>query len=182
MENSDRFEQLLKQRSFKELSEEDKNFALQFVNSEEEYESLRGVDIELKRFFERKGELVPHKSTLARIKASRAKEKPSPFWIQTSIPAYATALLILVVGAAAWWGGARFSSEKVIVERMIPKIDTVLIASKPDTVIRERIIYVPSNPVKLVSTESTKAEPSANKGVNMKEKEELEGLLVSGSY
>src|SRR5882757_267720 len=102
MEDLERFEQLLKQHSFKNLSEEEKNLAYQFVSSEEEYESLRTSDDELKRFFDQKIELIPQKNTLKRIKESRAREILSvqPFWIQASVPAYAVALLIIIVGIA----------------------------------------------------------------------------------
>ena len=41
MEDYEKFEQLLRRCSFKELSHEDKKTVQQFVQSEEEYESLR---------------------------------------------------------------------------------------------------------------------------------------------
>ncbi len=184
MEDLNRFEQLLKQCSFKSLNEEERSFVFQFISSEEEYESLRSAEIELKKFFDAKVDLNPRKETLLRIKQSRA-EKIIPtqsFWLRPTVPAYAMALLMIVVGVAGWWSGAKFGSEEVLVEKIVPRIDTIRIASKPDTIIKEKIIYVPSQPITLVVNQAKENETVTAKGVNMKDKEELERLLVSGSY
>ncbi len=184
MEDLDRFEQLLKQRSFISLNDEERNFVFQFIGSEQEYESLRMAEVELKRFIEMKTDLHPRKETWRKIKQSRAEKIISvkPFWLRPSVPGYAVALLIIFVGVMGWWSGARFGSEKTIVEKIVPRIDTIRIATTPDTVIKDRIIYLPITSPKLVSAESPRSERLENKGVNMKDKEELEGLLVSGSY
>lgn len=183
MEDLNRFEQLLKQRSFKSLEEEERNFAFQFIDSEEEYESLRNTEDELKKFFETKQELRPRKETLLRIKQSRAEKILSQsFWVRPAVPAYAVALLMLIVGVGGWWSGVKFGSGKVLVEKTVPRIDTIRIASKPDTIIKEKIIYVPLQQSAMVVNQPEKTEPITAKGVNMKDKEELERLLVSGSY
>ena len=184
MEDLNRFEQLLKQRSFKNLDEEEKNFVFQFIRSEEEYESLRNAEVELKTFFERKPELVPRKETLLKIKQSRAQMTTSPqsFWLRPAVPAYTMVLLMLGVGVLGWWSGTRIGSEKVLVEKIVPRVDTIRIESKPDTIVKEKIIYLPSQPVTIVSHQPEKNETVTAKGVNMKDKEELERLLVSGSY
>ena len=182
MEELTRFEQLLKQRSFKSLNEEEKEFVFQFISSEEEYESLRNTEIELRAFFEGQQKLQPRAETLLKIKQSRAEQVVSPqgFWLRPALPAYAVALLIVVVGAIGWWSGTQFGSEKVMVEKIVSHTDTIRIASKPDTIIKEKIVYLPSPSVTLASPPETKEVVTA-KGVNMKDKEDLERLLVSGS-
>src|SRR5258708_4273222 len=183
MEELSRFEHLMKQRSFKSLSEEEKEFAFQFISSEDEYESLRNAELELRVFFERQQKLQPRVETLVRIKQSRAGHFVSQpgFWVRPAVPAYAVALVIVVVGAIGWWSGTRFGSEKVMVEKIVSRTDTIRVASKPDTIIKEKIVYFPSPKVILASQPETK-ETGAARGVNMKDKEELERLLVSGTY
>lgn len=182
MEELNRFEHLLKQRSFKSLSVEEKEFVFQFISSEDEYESLRNTETELQIFFERQQKLQPRAETLVRIKQSRAEHVVSQqgFWARPVVPAYAVALLIIVVGALGWWSGTKFGSEKVMVEKIVSRTDTIRVASKPDTIIKEKRVYLPSPKVILASKPETKEEVTV-KGVNMKEKEDLERLLVSGS-
>ncbi|QLH32674.1 MAG: hypothetical protein HWD62_09835 [Cyclobacteriaceae bacterium] len=52
------------------------------------------------------------------------------------------------------------------------------LTSKPDTIFRERIIYK-DRPI-VLSTSNRQPEVPNAKGVSMKEKEELDKLLVSG--
>jgi hypothetical protein len=81
-------------------------------------------------------------------------------------------------------GGASFKPKTLHVENIRKQTDTVFIASKPDTIIRERIVYVktPATAPALQTAKSVQFIPvETSKGVNMKEKEELEKLLVSGS-
>ena len=69
-------------------------------------------------------------------------------------------------------------------ERIKHEVDTVRIASKPDTVVRNRIIYVQSPMARPVLQTVNTVKPVAEipaKGINMKDKEALERLLVSRS-
>ncbi|MGC4023341.1 MAG: hypothetical protein QM734_16045 [Cyclobacteriaceae bacterium] len=181
MEELNRFEQLLKQKSFKSLNEEERNFVFQFIGSEDEYESLRNTENELQAFFDREQKLQPRNETLRKIKQSRAIILPQNFWIRPSVPTYVVALLLIIGGAIGWWSGAQFGSEKIIVEKIVSHTDTLRIVSAPDTIVRERIIYLPSRKMILAGQPETK-EAVTTKGVNMKDKEELERLLVSGTY
>lgn len=181
MEELNRFEQLLKQRPFKSLTEEEKEFVFQFISGEEEYESLRHTEMELHTFFETQQKLQPRAETWRRIKQSRAQlAAPQAFWLRPAVPVYVVAIVVVVVGAMAWWSGTQFGSEKVIVEKIVSRTDTIRVASKPDTIIKEKIVYLPSPKVILASQPETKEVVTA-KGVNMKDKEDLERLLVSGS-
>lgn len=181
MEDLDRFEQLLKQHSFKKLNENEKDFVLQFISSEEEYESLRNADVELKRFFDQKAELRHSKDVWLKIKQTRAEKMPVREVFRQNIPAYAFVLLLLIVGAASWLGGAKFGSKQILVEKIVSRVDTIRITSKPDTIVKEKIIYLQPATVSIVSRQ-LEDEPARPKGVNMKDKEELERLLVSGTY
>jgi hypothetical protein len=101
------------------------------------------------------------------------------------MPAYASLVLMVCVGALGWLAGSNYSSmNQVSVKQVIKQVDTVYLATRPDTVIREKIIYLkPEAPAPPSLQVSSKTLPNSQpiKGVNMKDKEELETLLVSGS-
>jgi len=188
MENYEKFEQLLQQYSFKELSAEDKQLVQRYIGSEEEYESLRVADKNLTSHFRKKIDLAPGPQTWNRIKDARVgpfSPRLPHYWITKPMPVYATMLLLLGVGLLGWMGGSRYSTiDQVSVNEPKRQVDTVFIASKPDTVVRDRVIYVGRGSQQAatlqISNDSGQDHPVA-KGINMKEKEELEKLLVSGS-
>ena len=186
MENLEKFEWLLEKRSYSELTEEERQWVKNFVSSEFEYESLRKVNSHLDNYFSDKDKIVPSSKVWRAIKshitlAKRSSEKS--YWIAAPMPAYATLILLIVVCASSWYGGARYSSPIVTTRQILQRVDTVFITSKPDTVIRERIIYLKANsaPASLQVSNKYTEDVSPKKGVNMKEKENLEELLVSGS-
>ena len=89
------------------------------------------------------------------------------------------AMVALLFGFGGWWLG---KSEPTIPVTRVEKIlmhDTVYLATKPDTVFRERVIFK-DRPI-ILTTGNNQPEESSTKGVSMKEKEELDKLLVSGS-
>lgn len=184
MEAYEKFEQLLRQYSYKELSAEDKQVVDRFVGAEEEYESLRAAEQRTHSFFHKGTEISDSPKTWSRIKNSWVRPQRH-YWLNTPVPAYATALLLFAVGALGWIGGWRYSiPAQVAIRQTELRIDTVLIRSRPDTVVRERIIYVDrqSQAAPVMQTSHTiLPDRPASRGVNMKEKEELENLLVSGS-
>jgi hypothetical protein len=185
MENLEEFEELLRQHSYGELTDNEKQWVTQFISSEAEYESLRQADQQLKHYFADKRKLTPSPKIWAAIKNDLAqnKESASGYWLNTPIPAYATLILLIVVGIFSWYGGGNYNSTTVYAPKVITQIDTVFIASKPDTIVQERIIYLKANPAPAITQTSTKQSQDVpyTKGINMKEKEELERLLVSGS-
>jgi hypothetical protein len=184
MEDLDRLDQLLKQRPFKSLSQEERNYVFQFVDSEEEYNALQNTEVELRKFGKSGADLRPRKDTWSGIRRtlSKKEENEKQFWLRPVIPAYAVALLLIAVGVAGWWSGVKFGSEKMLVEKIVTHVDTLRIVSRPDTIVREKFIYLPLQPVVTDASQSLKDESITAKGVNMKDKEELERLLVSGSY
>jgi hypothetical protein len=98
-----------------------------------------------------------------------------------SVPAWAAILALVVAGGAGWYAGTSTGPQEVYVDRIVAKTDTVLVASRPDTVVIERVVYrnIPTLlPVTVGQPAPTRT--PASKGVNMKEKEELDKLLVSG--
>jgi hypothetical protein len=187
MEKYEELEQLLRQYSFKELSTEDKQVVQRFVHSEEEYESLRHAAQQLEAHFG-KSELTPGPHVWRRIKKTWEEDSSyvrSTYWAKTPLPAYVAVLLLIGVGSVCWIGGSRYASiNQISVKQTAPQADTVYIATKPDTVVRERVIYVEREsqfaPTSPVANTGLQHHP-ALKGINMKEKEELERLLVSGS-
>jgi len=84
-----------------------------------------------------------------------------------------------VFGFSGWWLG---QSEKPMSLTKIEQVlvrDTIYVATKPDTVVREKIIYR-DRPV-ILTTTNPQNETPITKGVSMKEKEDLDKLLVSGT-
>ncbi len=185
MENFEEFEELLRQRSYAELTENEKQWVTQFISSEAEYESLRQADRQLNHYVTATRKLTPSPKIWAAIKNDIAQNKKAAkvYWLNTSIPAYATLVLLMVVGIFSWYGGSNYNSTTVYEPKIVTHIDTVFIASKPDTIVRERIVYLKTYPTPAIIQASTKRLENmpATKGINMKEKEELERLLVSGS-
>jgi len=187
MEKYEKLEQLLQQYSYKELSAEDKQVVQQFVHSEEAYESLRHAAQQLDAHFG-KLELTPGPQVWRRIKKTWEEDSAhvrSNHWVKTPLPANVAVLLLIGVGSLCWIGGSRYTStNQISVRPAAPQADTVYIATKPDTVVRERVIYVErkSQFARTLPVANTVLQDHpASKGINMKEKEELEKLLVSGS-
>jgi hypothetical protein len=189
MEEIERLEKLLQCYSYSELSATDKEEIQEFVSSEEEYEALRETNKQLFFNAEHKLDFVPSPAILKKIKISnRAMRKPlgSKAWLQSPIPSYATLMIAIFIGSLAWWGGSQWNPKLVSVEKFKLKVDTVYLASKPDTIVREKIIYVKvkvsTDQVMKASVERNLQDAVVTRGVSMKEKEELGKLLVSGSY
>ncbi|MBX2900238.1 MAG: hypothetical protein KF775_11330 [Cyclobacteriaceae bacterium] len=90
------------------------------------------------------------------------------------------AVTALVFGVLGWWmGQPRAKPEPVTLVEHVTVHDTLYIASKPDTVFREKIIY--RDKLVILTTQTRLPENKSEKGVSMKEKEELDNLLVSGA-
>jgi hypothetical protein len=189
MEKIERLEKLLQGYSYAELSATDKEEIQEFVSSEEEYEALRETNKQLFFNAEHKLDFVPSPAILKKIKVSnRAMRKPlwSGAWLQSPMPSYATLMIAIFVGSLAWWGGSHWTPKLVSVEKFNLKIDTVYLTSKPDTIVREKIVYVNAeangDQVTQLSAKQNQQDAIVTRGVSMKEKEELGKLLVSGSY
>lgn len=187
MENIEKFEQLLRAHSYQALSNEDKLWVEQFVASEAEYESLRSVSLQLEDHYS-PADLATDPAQLESLKRHlAAQHQVTPSLIRTvwSVPAYAAILVLVVVCVLGWWAGSSRPPEVVFVDRILPHIDTLRVAAIPDTIVVERVVYktvrqfLPA--AKMTKTPAGEI-PLTTRGVNMKEKEELDKLLVSGSF
>jgi hypothetical protein len=180
----DKIENLLHTKTFLELTSEEKTWIRQWIESEAEYENLRKSEARIKQHFIDANEFISKPNGLAELKANLRKQtRQSLNWWQVKVPAWSTLLVAGCFAFGAWWFTS--SSVKPIVEQQIVSsivYDTVYVASKPDTVFVQHLVYK-ERPVlltKTVNQVSTKSATNSN-GINMKEKEELENLLVSGS-
>ncbi len=92
-------------------------------------------------------------------------------------------MIALFFGVGSWWATSSHNQlkpqEQVLTSSIV--YDTIYVASKPDTVFTEKVVYR-DQPVILTRIDVVeKNKPMDKNGINMKEKEELEKLLVSGS-
>ncbi len=185
MDELDKVEQLLQDKSFAALTDEEKTWVSQWIASELEYENLRKSETKIKQYFLKSENVVPKPEGLSELKARLNLKQSQPLnWWQAKVPAWSTLLVALCFGVGGWL--LTSSSDKVITQpqQVLTSLvyDTVYIASKPDTVFVQQIVYK-EHPVILTKSaqqvDTKNAVPS--NGINMKEKEELENLLVSGS-
>jgi len=179
----DKLEDLLKKKSFQELSIDEKAWVMDFFESEQEYEQFRNTELFLKNLSDSKA-LSPEKRIFTALKSEmKRKHETVAVWWNFSVPAYASALLVLGFTAFGWWIGQTKPAE--IVERVVVKSDTVFVSSKPDTVFIQKIVIQKPQEAFYSVTESNSVLQSittpANHGVSMKDNEELESLLVSGN-
>ena len=187
MENFEKLEQLLRCKAFHQLTTDELELVRAEIGSEEEYELLRKAEKGLEKSFAGKTKMTVSPEILKKIKSRWAQDRNvswSHMWKMSSLPNYATILLLLVIGYIGWIGGSSFNPKTLYVEKIKQQTDTVFIASKPDTIIREKIVYLraPVFAPTLQTAKSIQVIPvETSKGVNMKDKEELEKLLVSGS-
>jgi hypothetical protein len=183
MENTDRFEALLRRYSYQELSPEDRAWVTAFVATEQEYESMRRVTLQLEERLA-PADLTADPSMLKSLQRSFDEKYTSglSFW---SPERYAAIAAALVVGALGWWAGSSWGGKTIYIDRTITRIDTVHVKASPDTIILERVVYRSVSlppPTVVVQHNDANPLPAVNRGVNMKEKEELEKLLVSGGF
>lgn len=183
MDELDRIENLLQTKTFIELTSEEKIWVSQWIGSELEYENLRKSETKIKQYFLKSESVAPNPDGLNQLKARLTlKQAQSLNWWQAKVPAWSTLLVAGCFGVGAWW--LTSSSDKVITQQQLTSVvyDTVYVTTKPDTIFIQQVVYR-ERPVLLTKSikqlESKNSVPSS--GINMKEKEELENLLVSGS-
>lgn len=175
----EKFEALLQSKSYRELTPEELLCINQWVESSQEYEALRASGKQVTAWFNASPVNAPNKETLQRLKESLRVQHQSThnIWYK---PVWGYAVTALVFGMLGWWiRQPQVKPEPVTVVEQVTVHDTLYIASKPDTIFREKIIYR-DKPV-IFTTQTLPPENKIEKGVSMKEKEELDKLLVSGS-
>ncbi|MBL0741928.1 hypothetical protein [Chryseolinea lacunae] len=185
-ENEQRLEQLLGEKSFDALTPEEKDFVLKEFGSEEQYTLARKIG---RALVNQKTGLSPDPWVLTALQ-QHLKEKHRPsFWhsvVHAQVPAYAMALVCVLAVAGVWIlsSGNNPAPPSIVTTRVVH--DTVFVASLPDTVIRNRVVYRDvAMPLQKLNYAAAKTEtvgnPPVAQGVTMKDKEELDKLLVSGS-
>jgi hypothetical protein len=185
MNELDKLERLLQDKNFASLTTEEKTWVSQWIESEAEYENMRRSESKIRQHFINTAEFIPEPSGLNELKANlRKRTNQSLNWWQIKVPAWSTILVSLCFGVVAWW--LTSSGDQVVTQpqKLVTSIvyDTVYVTTKPDTIFIQQVVYR-ERPVLLTKSikqlESKNSVPSS--GINMKEKEELENLLVSGS-
>lgn len=173
------FERLVSEKRYAELSGDELKLVNQFITNEEEYDAFRMSGLDMKKWFRENPVVGATDKTLSGLKQEfkRAHQPQISFaWWKVTV-GYAVAAFVF--GLGGWWLG---QSEKPTTLTRIERVlvpDTIYVATKPDTVVREKIIYR-DRPVILTTTNQL-IETPVTKGVSMKEKEELDKLLVSGT-
>lgn len=187
MENIDQIEKLLQSCSYQELSADERALVNTVIDSEEEYEEMRKVNFSLSE--------IKDQSPVFQSPAVWRKIKSTHYgthtvlaypWYAKPIPSYAAAAIVILVGSITWFFGSK-SHQPLIVEKTTIQKDTVFVTAKPDTIIKEKIVYrtiverVKDNQALADQGNSADKIIATQKGVTMLDKEELGKLLVSGS-
>ena len=188
MDREEKIEKLLETKAFAELTEEERSLVLKELGSEEQYAAMRRVTLAL---ITSKADLSPDPEilhSLQRKMTSTSKRFSLSDIFTFRIPGYASILLIGVTALSTWF----FSHEKTFDAPRIVEVlqrDTVFVDRvRTDTIYRTRVIYrearsdhsADKNYFQVVKKEGDTSEPK-ELGVSMKDKQELETLLVSGS-
>jgi hypothetical protein len=181
--NEERLEDLLSSKLFQNLNEEEKQFVLDVLGSEEQYKALQRIDASL---LDHSLELsiAPEPEVLISLKQKLRDSNRKSFFlnpiVQFRIPAYAAFIFAAMTAFVVLISSHSDPKERLVEVRKL-QIDTVYV-TRTDTVYREKLLIkyvrvsVPSG--SLMVTASVKSE--GPKGVTMKDKEELDKLLVSG--
>lgn len=181
----ERLEQLIQNRPYAELTIEEKEWVGQWVVSVDEYENLRSSEVEIRQYLQNTQVADPDSETLNRITRHlrMSKSRQSSGLISRLKPSLGAVIMSVLFGCLGWWIG-QSTNEKAQMHTFDPVVvhDTIFVATKPDTIFTEKVVYktrsviLTRNPV----TPDVNKSPDKN-GINMKEKEELEKLLVSGT-
>ncbi len=189
MKKEDEFENITRRKDFASLTEEEKAIALKSIGSEEEYEAIRRIELTMldEKF---RSSLEPNAKILSSLRQRMKMHSTSFDWksiFQFKIPAYAAFGAVVAIAVLVYFllpsEPAKFMASGDAIVPVV-RIDTVFV-TKTDTIVRERIVYrqVKTTPMPVTVDPAIlvhQKQPVTN-GVNMKEKEELNRLLVSGS-
>lgn len=183
MKPLEKIEELFLSKSFDALTTDEKELVLRELGSASEYDAMRKIALS-----SRKSEsITPDPRILKTLRHTmREKQTQSIPLISFRVPAYAAALMIAVASATTWFLAKSSTVTPTLVTEV--KHDTVYLTSNPDTVFVDRVVYRTAR-MKKYFPENLTTRSSAPKlerpaevvGVSMKEQEELERLLVSGS-
>ncbi len=183
MEASEKVELLIETKAWSDLTVDEKAMVIDVLGSQDQYNALRDVHFAL--LGAGKVSIRPDAGVLRNLQ-DRFRERNAPirsfsvFYYR--LPAFVVMVLV-AIAAFAGWIGARFTTEPVRITDVLTKHDTVFVASRPDTVVLTEVKYrtvIREIPVNVSISQAASREPEVN-GMNMKETEALQTLLVSGS-
>ncbi|MCW5912260.1 MAG: hypothetical protein KIT62_14415 [Cyclobacteriaceae bacterium] len=176
----EKLETLLQTKSYKELTSQELQNVSQWVNSEQEYEALRVSGQQVASWFTSNPVIMSNDELLRELKKGLQVQHLQNVSDAQLRPIWGYALSALIFGVLGWWiGQSKPVAEPITKIEQVLLRDTVYLTAKPDTVFQEQIIYR-DRPV-VLTTQNHLPENKNEKGVSMKEKEELDNLLVSGS-
>lgn len=177
---------LVETKPFEALDPSERALVLRELGSEREYNILRKISLAL---VSEKAGLSPDPRTLTTLKKrmnSRTKSAAVSIF-SYPVPAYAMAVVAILLVAGFYVLSNATSVERKVETVAHVRIDTVFIPSVPDTVFVDRVVvkYItapaaPADDFSLVKNLKDQ-ESKTTTGVSMKDKEELEDFLVSGS-
>jgi hypothetical protein len=176
---------LIQTKSWNELTADEKNLILKELGSEAAFHAFKEVNIRLSD--SEKSRLSPDRSILPGLR-SRMKQKHRPVprlkkVLLFPIPGYAFVLAGLAMAFVFKTGGKRENDNRTTAT--LVKTDTVYVSSPADTVYISRVVYkkvfIPRQPDIISVVNNDPPQQNAAIGVTVKEKEELDNLLVSGS-
>jgi hypothetical protein len=181
----ERLELLIQSKSFVELNREEREWIGKWINSPDEYENLRSSEIEIRQYFLNTKVADPDSETLIHLtkhlRMTKSRQSSGLSWLLK--PSFGAVLMSVLFGCLGWWIG-QSTNEKSQQQTFNPIIvhDTIYVASKPDTIYTEKVVYKDRPVILTRNLGTTDVNKSIEKnGINMKEKEELEKLLVSGT-
>lgn len=183
MNRAEKLEELLSTKAFDELTWSEKELVLSELGSEEQYEVMRKIGNTLM-----KGNiLTPDPQIIKSLQQKMRDEKRTSVVYQLlswQAPAYVTVFMVAACCTFTWFVTKKSNPSPLVT---IVKTDTVYLASQPDTIFREKVIYRYVKPKVLFTQNVTKTETTTPvrqpeiTGVSMKANEALEKFLVSGS-
>lgn len=187
MEAEEKLEHLIQTKNWGELTADEKHVVIEILGSEEAYQNLRNIDNSLIQ--ERKSEVLPQGHVLRSLKKEFGARHPRTSildqFLGYRMPAYAAAIITAIVVVGAFYAGKQSIDQPIAQASFTPR-DTVYLSTVPDTVYLTKVVYrnvyrtQQQAVTSIVKNESRSAE-HVTVGVNMKEKEELDNLLVSGT-
>jgi hypothetical protein len=187
--DEERLTQLLRTRPYHQLTDVEREWIGEVPLSPEEYEELRSTELALSGDFRKSQTPAVSPEILKNLKEHlRSRQKTGFSWMPIftyRVPAYVSATCVVLTFAITWFlqSGPR---NGMTAQTVLTKRDTVFLPAVRDTVFVERVVYrdryVKSPAVIQVTSRNTEKPDSNASGITMKDKEELEKLLVSGTY
>ena len=184
----DKLDHLVQTKEWEHLTAEEKMLLRDHAITEDQFRSLKKLDDVLTR--SSVDSVTPSAQTLPSLKKI-LKNKHSSESIFTKLmhvrfPAYASVFFILLGCAVGWFISSQRKTETKIVEVPVINRDTVYLTATADTIYVDRVVvrYVTKQVMQhapVTIAEQSSQNNTVSVGVSMKEKSELDNLLVSGS-